>query len=335
MILIKSYDPEYDDELKEYDKDVSLELLYHKDVIKKTALLAIDTSEEKERQVIGAGYLLAQESFRLSQPSPCYFIHAIQGAKGRHEAEASILLLESLKERFFELAENNPGKHLILRLWCRDSASSYYELLTEMGFGHENTMWIMDKDLEEKNDRLFFPDIFGKLNRHKSRLLDLLRDYSDLSPDAPLPALSCDPVITVKASDFSEDFFKKYIEVNTKAFNAPDSLEDLRFKRRFYDAEIYSAFLGDVLLACVSTWKMAEGIRSTENIFCLPCVQNCGITRMLLGTVLLRLKKDGLKKAVLTVYKDDIPAIRLYSSYGYVHKHTLLEMHLKAPLSVP
>lgn len=303
MLKLIRYAPQYDSELSALDREMFLEIKYHRDVLKDSIILALDT--EGPPEIIGYGYLLASASYRLLKENlPEYHLHAIQKAVGPKEAEASVMLLNGLMDLFEEQKEAHPGKRLILRLWARESADAYLGLLKELGFYQGNTMYVYENVLEEASGVLTLSRIFSKAQKN-------------------LPGLM------LKRVTPNEAFFREYKDVNGQAFHIPDSLDDLDFKLCYYDATIYSAFLGDRLIASVTSWRINEAVYTTENIFCLPGKQNLGATRALLGYVLLQLKKEGRSVAALTVYKDDLPAIKLYSSYGYKRKHTLLEMHYK------
>ena len=302
MLKLIRYAPQFDSALEAVDREMFIEIKYHKDVLRDSILLAQRSSNEGS-EITGFGYLLASASFRLIQTELSeYYIHAIQKAVGEEEAEASVMLLNGLMDLFEEQKKAFPGKHLIHRVWARETALAYLSLLKEFGFYRGNTMYICENRLAETEDRLTLPQIFSKAQKN-------------------LPGLTLQKVTPDDA------FFREYISVNAEAFHIPDSLDDLYFKLRYYDASIYGAFLKDRLIASVSSWRVNDSVYTTENIFCLPSCQNLGATRALLGFVLTRLKKENRDIAALSVYKDDLPAIRLYSSYGYTRRHTLLEMH--------
>ena len=298
MLSITDYDPKFDNAIEAFDRDIFLELKYHRDVLRKDILIVVD----QDGSFIGTGYLLASASYRLiERPLPEYFIHAIFKAGGTKEAEASVMLLDALIERFHSHVDEHPDKKMLLRLWCKETDTAYAALLQEMGFAAKDTMYVMRRDLSSIED-LTVSKIFGKASRNHLELM-------------------------VKKTEPTDLILKEYIGVNEQAFQLPDSLDDLLFKLKFYDGSLYCAFLEDMLTASVTTWRIGEQLYATENIFCLPAAQNKGVTKALLGFVLLALKKAGNNYAALTVYKKDTHAIKLYSSFGYRLTHTLLEMH--------
>ena len=66
---------------------------------------------------------------------------------------------------------------------------------------------------------------------------------------------------------------------------------------------------------------------ATENIFCDPDYRRKGITTRLLTYVFGKLFEANAQCARLTVYGDNLPAIRLYRKLGYSVAYELLEMH--------
>ncbi len=307
MIKIEPYDTKYDSQLELLDRDIYLELKYHGDVIKKYALAAL-YSDKHEDRLAGVGYLLAPPGPSCGENcTDVFYLHAIFRGFGEYEAEASILLLDSLKERFLAHACDHPETKFCLRLWCRDTDTAYMEFLTDMGFHPCDTMYIMKKKLSSPKG-MALSSIFKKASENGLKLV--------ITPSAP-----------------DEEFLKEYNIVNEKAFSPPCSINDLCFKLSRCHGCVYSAFLDDRLVSCVTTWQISEKVCATENIFCLPEKQNLGITRALLGYVLHTLKKAGITHAVLTVCKDEIPAIRLYSSYGYKITNTLYEMRFSKDIA--
>ncbi|HAV01376.1 MAG TPA: hypothetical protein DCW47_09345 [Lachnospiraceae bacterium] len=300
MIRTVPYDDKFDRELELLDRDTFLELKYHGDVIKKYVTAAVCLKDHKER-LTGVGYLLAPKGFRLTDNSNgLFFIHGIFRAFGEDEAEASILLLDSLREHFLAHVSDHPKKKLCLRLWCRTTDNAYMELLTDMGFIPCDMMYVMKKDLSGSKG-MALTSIFKKASENGLKLV-------------------------ITRPDPCEEFLREYCIANEEAFRQPCSLDDLRFKLSFCEGSVYSAFLGERLVSCVTAWRVSDGLSATENIFCLPEKQNLGITRALLGYVLNILKKAGMTQAVLTVCKSEVPALRLYTSFGYKITHTLYEM---------
>ena len=299
MIRTVPYDPKFDRELELLDRDTFLELKYHGDVIQETVTAAADLTGNTER-LVGVGYLLAPSGLRPEEDAPGpLFLHGIFRGFGEDEAEASILLLDALKEHFLIRAHDHPKK-LCLRLWCRKTDTAYMELLQDMGFLPCDTMYVMKKELS--GSKGMAPSLIFKKAAENGLKLVIARPEPD------------------------EGFLREYCIANEKAFKQPCSLNDLRFKLSYCLGSVYSAFLEDRLVSSVTTWRVNDAVCATENIFCLPEMQNLGITRALLGYVLNILKKAGMTQTALTVSKSETPAIRLYSSFGYEITHTLYEM---------
>ena len=300
MIKTVPYDAKFDRELELLDRDTYLELKYHGDVIQKDVTAAVCYSDHKER-LAGVGYLLAPSVSRLTDHNPGrFFFHVIFRGFGEDEAEASVLLLDALMERFLVHVSEHPEKKLCLRLWCRNTDTAYMELLTDMGFLPCDTMYVMKKDLS-KSKGMALSSFIKK-------------------------AVGNDLKLVIARPDPSEGFLREYCAANEKSFGEPCSIDDLRFKLSRCQGAVYCAFLDDRLASCVTTWRVSDSICATENIFCLPENRNLGITRALLGYVLNILKKAGMTQAALTVRKSEVPAIRLYTSFGYKITHTLYEM---------
>ncbi len=54
------------------------------------------------------------------------------------------------------------------------------------------------------------------------------------------------------------------------------------------------------------------------SVYVAPEARGKGISKKLLETLLKELKEDGITKANLTVNKDQLPAVHLYQSFGFV-----------------
>ncbi|MCR5788524.1 MAG: GNAT family N-acetyltransferase [Lachnospiraceae bacterium] len=319
MIKIIPYDKSYDNAISSLDRDIFLELKHHPDVLTETVHLAIDET----RELIGLGYLLSAEDQReLLQGRGDGFVHLIERAWGEREAEASIALFDALMksfEGFSSLAGRKDGR-LLLRLWCREQDTAYYDFLRELCFFPARRMHTMACELKDFSASL--SDIFHKVKENGLPLL--IRAL-------PLTEAALSDYLAVYNAAFYPAQSQSGSSRNWEQGRKENRSGDLRFKTDHYGGVTYAAFLTgerrDDLVAAVTIWRMGDQTMATENIFCHPAYQNHGVTRALLGYVLLLLKSQGVKRTVLTVYEDEEPAVLLYRSFGYHIRHKLIEMH--------
>ena len=207
MIRTVPYDAKYDRELELLDRDTFLELKYHGDVIYESATAAVRLTDHTDR-LAGVGYLLAPSGLSFDEHSSgSFFLHGIFRGFGEDEAEASILLLDALKEHFLIRVSAHPEKKLCLRLWCRSTDTAYMELLKDMGFLACDTMYVMKKDLSV-SEGMEPSSVFRKASENGLKLL-------------------------IARPEPREEFLREYCIANEKAFKQPCSLNDLRFIYHF------------------------------------------------------------------------------------------------------
>ena len=202
--------------------------------------------------------------------------------------------MDDMKESFASIAADyDCGDDLYMRLWCRAGDTAYLDFLYENGFVSLMTNNVMEYDLESGE-----PDADPS-----SRVKELLLD---------------DPAET-----------EAYFRSNEGAFGVRDSEEELRFRIRNFEGHVYALMEGNEVAASVTVWDMGDGRAATENIFCHEDHRRQGLTTRLIRAVLDRLKKDGFKKAALTCFGSNLPAMKLYRKLGYETSNVLLGMHYR------
>ena len=237
----------------------------------------------------GAGYLLAAPGDRLH----LVFKTDIRTETGIDAAEA---LIDTLIGQFTKLRKKNPA--LKLCVWCKESEKAYREFLEYFGFRKEAGMLTMVQSLQALEQTETRRTV--QASPFEIRMLEL--------------------------TDPSE--MREYMRVNAEGFGIPDSEKEMLFRVKHCGAELYGAGNGTELYAAVTTWPVTEARAATENVFCAAKHRRQGITSALLLYVHGVLLEKGYKEAVLNVYDDDIPAIRMYEKLGYRTEEKLAELRL-------
>lgn len=106
-----------------------------------------------------------------------------------------------------------------------------------------------------------------------------------------------------------------------------DSMNDYLFQQNDPSFESFMAVThtGKVV-GGISSWKIDQERAATENIFVVPEYRRNNIARELIATVLERLKRNGMKLATLSMYGDNMRAMRLYQGIGYELSYYLVEL---------
>lgn len=157
------------------------------------------------------------------------------------------------------------------------------EFFVSQGFFIVNTMLMMEKDLEEPVDQM----------------------------SSKIPA-------EFKEYDFKAEGLKRYLKANKAGFDGiQDPEEQIIDQISQPHGTIHIAEKKGDILASVTTWDMGDGVFATENVFTVPKAREQGLAAALLTRVLELLKNKGAKRARLSVYGDDLPALLLYIKLGY------------------
>lgn len=109
----------------------------------------------------------------------------------------------------------------------------------------------------------------------------------------------------------------EYLNANAKGFKKQDPLEDILDELSNPNSAIYVLRVKDKIAASVTVWDRDEETISTENIFCIPKYRGKGYATRVLSEALCEARDRGIKKARLTVYANDTPAILMYLKFGY------------------
>lgn len=320
MISIVNYRERYQSDIEALDAEMAAEIVRHADVLKDTVCVALS-----DGRFVGAGLIMETNPYRVSAEEEEYqYLRAeyrvIPGIE--EEAEASITLLEELQYRFDRLRRKG-GRKPVLRVWVRAEDTAYTELLYDEGFSVGNVMTVMKRGIDETDEWLDEEEPVMEDNRGPAYEPEPL--YGDEAREAAMERGTDEPELREFYAAESE--WDTYFEVNAKSFGQPDSENEMRFRLGNPDCRVWVAIADDRLVAAVSVWPLADHTYATENIFCDPSYQRRGITTRLMRFVLGKLYDEGAVCARLTVYGDNLSAIRLYRKLGYSVAYELLEMH--------
>ncbi len=318
MVTIVNYRERYQSDLEKLQPEMARELRMHPDVVRETACVALS-----DGVFIGAGFLAEANPYRVDAgDEQVRYLRAefavLQGCD--EEAEASILLLEELQYRFDRLRATD-GRKPVMRVWVKSEDTAYTELLFDEGFRVGNVMTVMARDIDETDEWLEdeIAEVLAEENRGPA-YEPLLADDADLASQAETD-------IELREFYDSESEWRQYFAANARSFGEPDSENEMRFRLKNPNAHVWVAIADDRLVAAASTWPVADGVYATENIFCDPDYRRKGITTRLLKYVFGKLYDAEARCARLTVYGDNLPAIRLYRKLEYSVAYELLEMH--------
>lgn len=289
---IVRYESKYDNGMVEINPILALSVRYHGDTFQDTVLVA-----KSGEDVVGFGFLSAGPTFLDMEHCDICHVHVEFTAERGHklEVEASGALLEALIEAFHKMEKKYPEKKLVLRTWCRASATHYLEFLMQYEFMIKRSTPVMVRNLE---------------------------DMSDLSEDYRLPKGLC-----IREIAFDEAKMKQYIAASGKAYVVPDSPSELWFRLGGGQTRVFSVMKDDAFVASITVWPVSEYRYATENIFCIPEYQRKGIASSLLRFALHKVKEMGGTEASLMVFGDNTPAQLCYLNLGYEVEDIMLEMH--------
>lgn len=109
----------------------------------------------------------------------------------------------------------------------------------------------------------------------------------------------------------------EYLAANGKGFGTPDPIDTIEKELRYENANIYVLREKGKIVSSVTVWDESVDMISTENIFTIPKFRGRGYAMAVLSKALMDAINRGMKKARLTVYSTDLPAIKLYDKMGY------------------
>lgn len=117
----------------------------------------------------------------------------------------------------------------------------------------------------------------------------------------------------------------EYLSLNGQAFEEECSLEEMEELLNNAGSAIYVLKREGRIISSVMLWDFDEETVATEKIFTIPDEQGKGYGQFLLAKILIKLKQSGKKKARLTVYGSNTPAITMYLKLGFNIKKVLQE----------
>lgn len=322
MITIVNYRERYHSDIEAMDPEMAAEIARHADVCRDTVCVALS-----DGNFAGAGLIAETNPCRVSEDETWQYyraeFRAIPGIED--EAEVSITLLEELQYRFGRLPGRD-GRKPVLRLWVSAENTAYTELLFDEGFRVGNVMTVMTRPIDETDELLEEEKEEPEDNRGPAYEPEPEPQFSMGSDENWREDSESDETEIREFYDSPEEW-RTYFEVNARSFGQPDSENEMRYRLGNPNCHVWVALRDDALVAAVSAWPLGDGVYATENIFCDPKYQRRGITTRLLSYALGKLYDEGAVAARLTVYGDNLPAIRLYRKFGYSVAYQLLEMH--------
>ena len=346
MITIVNYRERYLSDIESMDAEMAAEIARHADVCRDTVCVAL-----VDGTFAGAGLIAETNPYHAADDEEWQYYRAeFRAVPGiEDEAEVSITLLEELQYRFGRLPGKD-GRRPVLRVWVNSEDTAYTELLFDEGFRIGNVMTVMTRPIDETDELLADetsgdPDDSFRSDDNRGTSYEMSRASDngrgeDPDDDEPYRLTSADSWLDegeyarleaegTEIREFydSPEEWKSYFEVNARSFGQPDSENEMRFRLGNPDCHVWVAIRDDALVAAMSAWPLGDGVYATENIFCDPEYQRRGITTKLLAYALGKLYDNGATAARLTVYGDNLPAIRLYRKFGYSVAYQLLEMH--------
>lgn len=167
------------------------------------------------------------------------------------------------------------------------------------GFYVANSMIIMEKELE--------------------------RDDKEGSGETADPSISKQEHISIL--DIEKEGLAQYLAANKAGFDGVQDPEDtIRYELGLPGGRIYILEEGGEIVSSVTVWDIDGDTAATENIFTIPLYREQGLAWELLSHVLTGLYRAGKKKARLSVYGDDGPAMALYQKADFQVTGVKLEL---------
>ena len=266
------------------DPDLFLMLTEDVDVLKEYAHAAYSGN-----RFLGAAFLYQGPSFRFIEQRelPVYHLHMMISTVSGDEIEYAAIsrLMDQLISDVEEIKSRYSGKKIVLRAWVQEEEKAALEFFLEKGFSIARVMPEFCFDLNEEIEEPSFPEGL------KPEILSLN-----------------DPMA-----------FAAFIESCEESFFVANSPEALRFQCASSGGKMYA--LRDTngrVISGVITWDVDEESAATENIFTVPDRRKEGLAGSLLNHVLLILKHEDKKWAILSVFGEDANAIRFYLKRGYI-----------------
>ena len=331
MIEIIPYSTEYDPFLEAAAPGKLREMRTHGDVLQDSVRAAV-----LDGRCLGFGYLIADEDFRrAAEAEACRAAEAEERAKaeaedcpadgcpechlslefqalpdaGEMEPEVCAELLASLLDFFDALRESMPDRKPILRTWCGAGKTAYMDFLMSYGFSAARPMLVYTRALTEE-------DRFPALGAH---------ELNQTEPEKT--SNRCCVLTKIHETKLENtDEFSAFLSTMERAFETPESAENLRYRLADPGTRVFAAYEGERIIGGMVTWKTGACAASTEYIFCDPDRQRSGVAERLVRFAFAALRATGVTHVLLTVYGENIGAVSLYQKLGYELKSVLIEM---------
>ncbi len=254
---------------------------------------------EKDKQLLGVAALAYDGTWYYLDRDVDYIpkyrmnIHFAIKEECKQKNDVKALLIQALKIHFQQIKKAYPDKSLAIRLWSDSTDIEEIQTMLDQGFIIEDTMMVLAFDLNQEVPSFRVPD-----------------------------------EVKIGIHDFDGDGMKKYLIANALGYdNVQDSEEELKFRLQGEKTKVFTAMVGEEVVASTTVWELGNGRSASENVFTIPQYQRKKIGAETLCTALRYLQKEGEKEASLTVYGSNYPALQMYLKIGYKLQYHLLEMH--------
>lgn len=121
-----------------------------------------------------------------------------------------------------------------------------------------------------------------------------------------------DSVSLYDTSDLSE-----YMKANAKGFGVADPIDRIEEELTYKNAGIYVLKEKGKIVSSVTVWDYDDETVSTENIFTIPKYRGKNYALRVFSHALSESYDRGMRRARLTVYSTDVPAIKMYMKFGF------------------
>lgn len=254
---------------------------------------------EKNKQLLGVAALAYDGTWYYLDRDVDYIpkyrmnIHFAIKEECKQKNDVKALLIQALKIHFQQVKKAYPDKSLAIRLWSDSTDIEEIQTMLDQGFIIEDTMLVLAFDLNQEVPSFRVPD-----------------------------------EVKIGIHDFESDGMKQYLKANALGYdNVQDSEGELRFRLQGEKTKVFTAMVGEEVVASTTVWELGNGRSASENVFTIPQYQRKKIGAETLCTALRYLQKEGEKEANLTVYGGNYPALQMYLKIGYKLQYHLMEMH--------
>lgn len=121
-----------------------------------------------------------------------------------------------------------------------------------------------------------------------------------------------DSVSIYDTSDLTE-----YMKANAKGFGVPDPIDRIEEELSYNSSGIYVLREKGKIVSSVTVWNHDEETVATENVFTVPKYRGHNYAFRVFSHALSEAYDRGMRRARLTVYSTDVPAIKMYLKFGF------------------